>query len=98
MKQISDTGWVLEDLPNGNTKFNRDIIYEELRTLSPNKGKKMNDNIHVTNAQMVEATALPNIPFDEFLDKEGNIIPFDLEDIFSQAEEDVKLDVSNTSH
>jgi len=64
-----------------------------------NKGKIMtNDNIHVTNAQVAEAAALPIISLDEFLDKEGNIIPFDLEDTFSQADEDVKLDVSNTSH
>jgi len=64
-----------------------------------NKGKIMtNDNIHVTNAQMVEAAALPLIPLDEFFDKEGNVIPFDLEDTFSQADEDVKLDVGNTSH
>ena len=55
-----------------------------------------NDNIHVTNAQMAEAAAL--IPLDEFFDKEGNIIPFDLEDTFSQADEEIKLDVSNTSH
>ncbi len=62
-----------------------------------------NDNIHVTNAQVAEAAALP---LDEFFDKEGNIIPFDLEDTFSQADEDVnfvdegnvKFDVSNTSH
>ena len=64
-----------------------------------NKGKIMtNDNIHVTNAQMAEAATLPLIPLDEFFDKEGNVIPFDLEDTFSQTDEDVKLDVSNTSH
>ncbi len=68
-----------------------------------------NDNIHVTNAQMAEAAALPvlthfeNIPIEDLIDfeafdAEGNIIPFDLEDTFSQADEDVKLDVSNTSH
>ena len=68
------------------------------------KGKIMtNDNIHVTNAQVAEATALPFVVLDEelnpeFFDKEGNVIPFDLEDTFSQADEDVKLDVSNTSH
>jgi len=57
-----------------------------------------NDNIHVTNAEMAEAATLPLISLDEFFDKEGNIIPFDLEDTFSQADEEIKLDVSNTSH
>ncbi len=71
-----------------------------------------NDNIHVTNAQVAEAAALPvlthfeNIPIEDLLDDvefeafdaEGNVIPFDLEDTFSQADEDVKLDVSNASH
>ena len=68
-----------------------------------------NDNIHVTNAQMAEAAALPvlthfeNIPIEDLLDfeafdSEGNVIPFDLEDTFSQADEDIKLDVGNTSH
>ena len=69
-----------------------------------------NDNIHVTNAQMAEAAALPilthfeNIPIEDLIDDfeafdaEGNVIPFDLKDTFSQADEDVRLDVSNTSH
>jgi len=61
-----------------------------------NKGKIMtNDNIHVTNAQMAEAAALP---IDEFFDEDGNLIPFDTEETFVQTNEDVKVDVSNTSH
>jgi hypothetical protein len=46
-----------------------------------------NDNIHVTNAAMAEASALP---IDDFFDNEGNLIPFDIEDTIVQGKEDLK--------
>lgn len=69
------------------------------------EGKIMtNDNIPITNAAMAEAAALP---IDEFFDKEGNLIPFDLDETFVQDEADIindgqtyseTVDVGNTSH
>ena len=62
-----------------------------------------NDNIRITNAQMAEASAAS---IDDFFDEEGNLIPFDIEETFTQISEDVtpdaegivKVDVANTSH
>ena len=57
-----------------------------------------NDNIHVTNAQVAEASALPiDKPIEDFFDADGNLIPFDVE-TFTQTNEDIKVDTGNTSH
>lgn len=54
-----------------------------------------NDNLPITNAEMAEAATLP---LDEFFDIDGNVIPFDTEEDFIQAAEDIKVDTGNTVH
>jgi len=60
-----------------------------------------NDNIHVTNAQMAEASALS---LDAVYDDEGNLIPNPTQkdwENYTQRQEDtgiVQVDPANTSH
>lgn len=60
-----------------------------------------NDNIHVTNAQMAEASALS---LDAVYDEDGNLIPNPTQEDwenYTQREADigiVQVDPANTSH